>query len=578
MNQNQTLSGSLQILAPMIGEKMGVKVVFGSKGAMTDGQTIFLPDLPPDHAEAPILGFGYLLHEAFHIKESDFTLQYESDLHKKLCGILEDIRIEAKGSQRYPGAKKDLSKLVGLLVAKGRMQAVDENTHPGGVVSGYMLYRLRHDVLGQPCGELADSAEKHLKHQFPQGAVTRLDGLMYQVTNCETEADVVILAKSILRMLQEEQEKAKEEKQQSTQQQPQPQNADDGSAKTSQADGQSQDNQSKPQGSQRSDGGQSDSQQPSSGKDAGQDDVSGNQPATSQGGDDASGQAEALAKALSASASDLDQDMGQMVAEMLNQQAQQATRDETLRAPTEAPATKGKGDQSKIASVRRETNALRQRLAGLMQARTLAQRHSATSGRRIDRKSICRVVSGDSRIFTKQIDGIKTDTAIMVLVDMSYSMKGDPATVAMESGLATAVAMDNIPGVSVSAAWFNSMVGCLTDFGEKPDKTSTRYNPAMASGGTNLASALLWGARRLLSQKQPRKIMMILSDGKPDQDTLCAKMLRMLEREGVETIGIGIMDYAILGLMKNATVINNLGDLPKAMVSLLQDALLKKAA
>ena len=71
---------------------------------------------------------------------------------------------------------------------------------------------------------------------------------------------------------------------------------------------------------------------------------------------------------------------------------------------------------------RRPPMRLRQRLAGLLQAETLCRRYPAVAGRRIDTRRLCRIEAGDARIFVREVAGLKTDTAVQILVDRSGSM------------------------------------------------------------------------------------------------------------------------------------------------------------
>ena len=69
-----SIERSLHILGPVLGKKRGVEVRVGGGQACTDGNTIWLPALPIDDAEAAVLGFGLLFHETNHVRYTDFTV------------------------------------------------------------------------------------------------------------------------------------------------------------------------------------------------------------------------------------------------------------------------------------------------------------------------------------------------------------------------------------------------------------------------------------------------------------------------------------------------------------------------
>ena len=61
-HEKNALLGALPIIATLLGQKLGVKVVIGGRQAITDGQTIVLPSLPADGD--PVGGVGQRLHRS----------------------------------------------------------------------------------------------------------------------------------------------------------------------------------------------------------------------------------------------------------------------------------------------------------------------------------------------------------------------------------------------------------------------------------------------------------------------------------------------------------------------------------
>ena len=105
-----SLMKALPLVASMLGDKLGVKVVVGSSDtASTNGDTIFLP---PMHVEDegslyPLIS-GFIDHEAAHIRHTDFlNIKYSklSHLEKHLTNSIEDWRVEHEIIKRYPGCR-----------------------------------------------------------------------------------------------------------------------------------------------------------------------------------------------------------------------------------------------------------------------------------------------------------------------------------------------------------------------------------------------------------------------------------------------------------------------------------------
>ena len=237
------------------------------------------------------------------------------------------------------------------------------------------------------------------------------------------------------------------------------------------------------------------------------------------------------------------------------------------------------------AEVKAATNALLQRLAGLLQAETLCRRYPAVTGRRIDTRRLCRFEAGDARIFVREVAGLKTDTAVQILVDRSGSMgssraKGKartprPIEVARASCYATALALQQVPGVSVAAAAFpgngDHEVMVMAQFAQRIDRQAGRFASLEARGGTPMAEAMLWAAGELLVQREARRILLVTTDGAYDE-ALGQAMVARLERAGIEALGIGI-HCEVSNIFVRSRRIAAIGELPPAMFELLLEAM-----
>lgn len=90
------LQRALPIVGSALGRKLGVRVEVSGNRACTDGECIWLPAFDPKRPEQELLSWGYLSHEAAHVRYTDFSLDYEgSALRRRLTNLLEDIRIGA---------------------------------------------------------------------------------------------------------------------------------------------------------------------------------------------------------------------------------------------------------------------------------------------------------------------------------------------------------------------------------------------------------------------------------------------------------------------------------------------------
>ena len=185
----------------------------------------------------------------------------------------------------------------------------------------------------------------------------------------------------------------------------------------------------------------------------------------------------------------------------------------------------------------------------------------------------------------REVTGLKTDTAVQILVDRSGSMGSSrgrgksgaprPIEVARASCYATALALKQVPGVMVAAAAFpgsqESEVIVMTQFEERVDRQAVRFASLEASGGTPMAEAMLWGAARLLEQRQPRRILLVTTDGAYDE-ALGQAMAARLQMAGIEPLGIGI-HCDVSHLFARSRQIATIADLPQAMFEVLLEAI-----
>ena len=113
-------------------------------------------------------------------------------------------------------------------------------------------------------------------------------------------------------------------------------------------------------------------------------------------------------------------------------------------------------------------------------------------------------------------------------------------------------------------------VNILVDFGAKPLSENFNHHPY---DGTPTATAI-WAARAMLLQRtEPRKIMLILTDGCPDCDNeTCAATDKSIN-DGIEIAAIGIMHTGVRRLWENHRIIQSLHELPAAMFGVMEELL-----
>ena len=96
------------------------------------------------------------------------------------------------------------------------------------------------------------------------------------------------------------------------------------------------------------------------------------------------------------------------------------------------------------------------------------------------------------------------------------------------------------------------------------------------SGSTPMGEAIWWTLAQCYLLAENRKIILIITDGKPDSVENTEKAIEHGKRLGFEFYGIGIENQNILGLLPGSSkVITKLEELSPTMFSLLEAAMLK---
>ena len=603
MKDRQNLLHSLPIVAKALGRKYGLKVEVGGKCACTNGQTIYLPMLPADDRVSAILAHGYLDHEAGHVRLTDFGLlsRAKSPLHQALFNILEDVRVELAMGKTFPGCRGNLNRLVNQLASENFFAVPSSQDPPALVFQSFLLCRLRSSLLEQTrLVPIADLAEKMLERLVPPGLMPRLAGLMAKTSGLASTAESMCLAEEILDLLEgqsgqatprgnsqlsgnQTEKNAGKDSSGSTKGEVQsPENADS-TAPHSNPTGEQNDNsqtcgdsEEEISGLAGSDSSDNASKSPDDPGEAGLDTKTESKVSISNR------TGEIIREILKADSRQLMPDLGEFLSGLLSSaRSQSSNRGSTMSLTAPSPTV---GTSPMLREVSSQTRALRTRLASLLEASKLERRWLRERGLRVDMRALHRTVEPRARIFRTAVPHKAIHTAVLILLDKSTSMQCR-MEVARRSALALAVALESIPGTGVACAAFpvhfrhtREAVLPLTRFGEPVRQTALRYQEIQACGGTPLAAALWWGAAEILGRQEERKIILVVTDGQPDDEGSCRDIIGRCESAGIEVLGLGIELPGVQYLFRQSSVIQQLDQLAPAMFQLLESRLLRQSA
>ena len=518
----------MPLVASMLGDKLGVKVVIGSSDtACTNGDTIYLPSLPVDDEGVlyPLVN-GFIDHEAAHIRHTNLDVlngKRLTPVEKYLWNAIEDWRVEHEIIKRYPGCHEHFIWLIRHFFLKDtETETAGENDSPAFSVLNYLLLTLRSwDVpeLFYRCEKEADILEKH----WP-GLRSSIDAIMRDIpARCRSTQDSLDFAQDILRLIKQEAQK----EQKSTE---------------SSVLSPSQDNSERTQ------------QEPQTG-----------------------GEQQPLQELLQATEEELPTSMDKQIADMISGQCS-PKQHKGMSVAVEGKLTTTELPENLIMEAQTISRALRTKLQGLLQSQIL-RRSSPSRHGKLSGHGLYRIAVHDPRLFMKNEAVTGIDTAVHILLDISGSMTSR-IELAGAACYSVALALAAIPGISVGVSAFPA------DY--KEDVAATVYPllrhgkciansfAAEAHGSTPLTEALWWVLGMLSTRPEHRKVIFVVTDGYPDDPETAKDTITVAQRMGMNVLGIGIDAPAISSIIPCAETITDIRELAPAIFRLLQQPLLEK--
>ena len=586
--KNKTLHNAFPIVAAAIGNRFGIKVSVGGDQAYTNGKAIQLPAYEGSDPDYQDYAWGLLAHEAAHIRYSDFNIDFgTSVLRRRLAGALEDVRIEHELAKDFPGTRLTLRTVIEKMIAQGRFGAATAEDHPANVLYSYVLKSLRARVLGQVAlNPLVEQTERVLSTKFPPGVVIRLKDLLAEVPDeLSSEHDCLQLTDRILAMIQQEVEQPQQKQQNhpsnpSTAEEKQS-DADDqvDSEPTDQADDTAgQDEQSSSSASEMDSGSGEGNDMESLEEEAHSNPVKSNETDTAD-------HSQALEALLTASEGDIDPDVFDTIKSALAL-TQESVSEQVMPIGDEPPLDELAG-ATLFSKVQSESVKIRAALQGLVQSQSLKQTQHSNGGGRMDGKRLPHLALGDSKVFLRRSLKASPNTAIHLLVDKSESMgyqvldrqRNQLMTrmpIALEAALALALALEGLSGVNPGVTAFpggqDTSVYRLLAHGQRVRQRSGAFSLS-PSGSTPMTEAVWFAAASLLRCREPRKVLLVMTDGQPNDTLSTLAILQSCRDSGIETVGIGL-GIDVSHLFPVALVINELPELRSRLFELSKALLL----
>jgi len=587
--------------AAILGRSSGTNVIFEGDEAKTDGKTIYLPALSTtgeltDH-QVKIMR-GYVDHEAGHHRHSDlerildFYARNGNNGRKELSTIhnfLEDAWMEERVIKDYPGSYKNLKELGETVKAQeyskikdtpddvlGKLNTLTATIAISSQQPNYHAEGNKHDKC---LGLVKDDKIKEYGKLWVKQAVEAKDS-----------EELIALAKSIYKLIQEDPEMESS-------------NPEDFDPKS----GEGMDEGEKAENSEEGEGkeGKVDGKSKSIRKYLPDDYIPDaakavNSEETGDGiGGGIGGQNGPLngAYRVLSTKDDIEYRRGE------------------ARKPHGSPhvydvvnSTDFEAYQKVMNSIGSDVRIMRSKLKRSLMAKQQRDWDFGKESGRLDNKRLVSAYKGVGTVYKTRTDREEMDTVITILVDLSGSMGGRKAIVARDCAVALAECMD-ASGVATKVVGFsnNSSISSVPrgkDKFHRVERLDTSvfkdYNTPLrtaraaiaelhhAIGGNNTDYDFIVNELAYLKRRpESRKILFVLSDGSPSHagcswgasggDIKHCKdaVTEATRKDGIECIGIGILDKSVERIYPNAVAVNDIKELSGTVFTKLTSLLLK---
>ena len=209
--------------------------------------------------------------------------------------------------------------------------------------------------------------------------------------------------------------------------------------------------------------------------------------------------------------------------------------------------------------------------------------HNQKRGR-LDKRDFYRIPTGSVDVFKQKVDAIDPKgTALFILTDASGSMTGHKFEM---TGAAVALLNEavNPLGVPTYIAAFTERGSTgpqhyiIKDFDERRNSEDiiTDYSRLCRSLKQNAdGESIMWASKILMARPEPRKILLVLSDGQPAADnwgdcwTYTKDVIAHVGKH-MECYGVGIMDTAVEHLYPEYTLIDDVDKLEAGLLDIIK--------
>ena len=461
---------------------------------------------------------GAIIHEVGHINFTDFDIiknfrsKYNNELANFVGNVIEDVVIERAQINALAGGFLAISKLWKLLYAKRK--DVTDSGNESVLQSEYIFHTARFSILksGESETQMA-SIRYRLIEVMSLEWVALFDEILQEVNQIKTTAEGADLSRRILEYVKKDQDQDQDQDQEQEQEQDQ-----------SEEKPQDQDQDQEQEQEQEQDQSEAKPQDQDQGQDQGQN----SEPLGIGSGDAFDLIAEDVNEILE------DQDQSGDKHEMIPSEGSENSKPKSVIKG----AACGRDMQQRILQ---STMVSRERILDLLKSETSCSTRFGKTGKLVPAR-LWKLKAGNMNVFKKIEETHSHSLAVKILGDKSGSMSSD-MQIALEAMCLLPLILDDVEGVKTSIDLFPYNGEKIDNFKHWEQRTQwamQKLSMVYADGGTPLGTAMIESLMDLEEMEAERKMMIVITDGQPDNEMETKKAIKKMEEFGVEVIGVGI--------------------------------------
>ena len=597
-NQNSVaaLKTEFDKLSEIMGTK-GIRTTFIGQGAYTNGKTINLPEMDMAASMTPhdqAIARGYHIHEVGHVTDTDFGLAKAKKPPKHLHGIwnaCEDVLVERKACEKYSGSKRSLQATVDSVLGNENKHWSD-NPEENAARRETWWTEIPYAALQQArknAGYESDALDAYIE-DMPDDLAKEARRFAKEMYATADTGESYELAKKIskrVKALGKELGEEDEPQPKPTHKKPNPEGEDgddEGEGKGKGQDKPDQDEGEEGDGEgedgDKPDGDKPDADKPKP-KGFSMEDAEDRKADNMQDVFGKYGPKPNTRRVCTQFCAVHDTHLD--LWKSLEQQVQIANVKARVTDIIVGQWRKADKHKDRLAEenlrareqIGKDVSAYGARLARLLMSQESKRNEGGYSSGRIDRRRLSQLVAGNQNIFARTEDVRTSETRLMLAVDGSSSMRS------INTMSAVHVVNDALGRAGVKydvTEWGGLSLGGGRDvMGELPwivthkhshenyRKLQTTLNFQPVGGDTPSYAALMTYANMMSSWHEPRKILLMLTDGEQNGNNrerdMCSTLVKEMEAIGIEVIGIGIgIDVSEMFEKSVLTDFNKLGE------------------